>query len=276
MAAIDVAEPGGRRNGLRFSARRRRPVLRGLLGLVAPLALLAAWQGASAAGLVAEQVLPAPALVWQTFRDVVGSGELADNLGYSLFRVATGFVVGAALGLLLGAAMGLSVRAARVFRPTLILIAIIPVVGWLPLLMLLLGIGEALKITIIAKAALTPVVLATMNGFRQVPAAYIDVGRVYRFTRVQVLRRIVLPATILPVFTGLRNGLTTAWVTLVVVEMLASTEGVGYLMVWGRQLFQLDLMLAMMLVIGAIGLAMDRALVAAEAALLRRFGGRAK
>lgn len=274
MAAIDVIAPVARA----AAPRRYRPwrqLGRAAAGFAVPAALLGAWQAARALDLVAEQVLPAPALVWQTLVEVAASGELWDNLSISLARGAVGFVIGAMLGLGLGAAMGLSGRAERMFRPTLILVAIIPVVGWLPLLMLLLGIGEALKITIIAKAAFTPVVLATMNGFRQVPPAYVEVGRVYRFSRWQVLRRIMLPASLLPVFTGLRNGLTTAWVTLVVVEMLASTEGIGYLMVWGRQLFQLDLMLAMMAVIGAIGYVMDRLLVAGEARLQRRFGGRA-
>ncbi|PWR17799.1 ABC transporter permease [Zavarzinia compransoris] len=272
MAAVDVTLPA--LPGAPARRARWRGLGRAAAGLAVPLLLLGAWQAAHAYGLVAEQVLPAPALVWQTLLEVAGSGELSDNLSISLFRVALGFVIGAAIGLALGAVMGLSPRVERVFRPTLILIAIIPVVGWLPLLMLLLGIGEALKITIIAKAAFTPVVLATMNGFRQVPEAYFEVGRVYRLSRRQVLRRIVLPAALLPVFTGLRNGLTTAWVTLVVVEMLASTEGIGYLMVWGRQLFQLDLMLAMMAVIGIIGYVMDRVLVTAEAGLQRRFGGR--
>lgn len=274
MAAIDVIAPEVRAPALR-RYRPWRQLGRAALGFAVPVGLLGAWQAARALNLVAEQVLPAPDLVWQTLVEVTGSGELWDNLSISLVRVAVGFAIGATLGLGLGAAMGLSGRAERVFRPTLILVAIIPVVGWLPLLMLLLGIGEALKITIIAKAAFTPVVLATMNGFRQVPPAYIEVGRVYRFSRWQVLRRIMLPASLLPVFTGLRNGLTTAWVTLVVVEMLASTEGIGYLMVWGRQLFQLDLMLAMMAVIGAIGYVMDRILVGGEARLQRRFGGRA-
>lgn len=273
MAAIDLTGPALRAAGA--APTRRVPGLgRAAAGLIAPLLLLGLWQAARSFDLVAEQVLPAPALVWQTLTDVIASGELSENLSISLLRVATGFIIGATLGLLLGSAMGLSGRVERVFRPSLILIAIIPVVGWLPLLMLLLGIGEALKITVIAKAAFTPVVLATMNGFRHVPRAYFEVGRVYRLNRWQVLRRIMLPATLLPVFTGLRNGLTTAWVTLVVVEMLASTEGVGYLMVWGRQLFQLDLMLAMMVVIGAIGYVMDRLLVTAEARLQRRFGGR--
>lgn len=276
MASIEIASPRAGRLSRPGFVRQRTGWGQSLSGLLVPAALLLLWHGVRVFDLVAEQVLPAPTLVWQTFLDLVATGELGENLGISLFRVGAGFTIGAALGLLLGAAMGLSGRTERIIRPSFILIAIIPVVGWLPLLMMLLGIGEALKITIIAKAAFTPVVLATLNGFRQVPPAYLEVGRVYRLTRGQVLRRIVLPATILPIFTGLRNGLTTAWVTLVVVEMLASTEGVGYLMVWGRQLFQLDLMLAMMAVIGAIGYGMDRVLVTVEARLLRRFGGRTK
>ncbi|MEN3953307.1 ABC transporter permease [Iodidimonas sp. SYSU 1G8] len=275
------------RAGLGLGSRARTPLVpanwsfpfgkaKGLVGLIVPALLLWTWHAASSRGLVAPQVLPAPAMVIETFLDLIDSGELAGNLWISFQRVAYGFGIGASAGLLTGIAMGLSQRTERWLRPSFLLLGIIPVIGWLPLLMMLLGIGEALKIVVIAKAALLPVALHTMNGIASVPNTYREVGRVYGFSPWQTLRRIVLPSTILPIFTGLRIGLTTAWISLVVVEMLASTEGVGYLLVWGRQLFQLDLMIAMMAVIGFIGFAMDKGLVLSEAALVKRFGGRSR
>jgi sulfonate transport system permease protein len=246
------------------------------LGIVVPLALLALWGAATNWHWVPSQILPTPMAVLQSFAHLVATGDLQANLLVSLMRVAVGFGLGAVAGVALGAVMGLFPAADRFLRPTFLIISQVPVLGWLPFLMMVLGIGEALKIVIIAKAALTPVTLNTLNGFRAVPKGYLEVGEVYGFGPGQRLRKIMLPAALPPVCTGLRYGLTHAWLALVVVELLASTEGVGYLMVWGRQLFQLDVMMAMIVVIGVVGFAMDKILALAEAALMRRHGGAAR
>jgi sulfonate transport system permease protein len=141
--------------------------------------------------------------------------------------------------------------------------------GWIPLLMLLVGIDETLKVLVIAKAALVPVTLNTRAGIRAVPPAYLEVARAFRFNRRQLLRKVVLPAAVPPIFAGVRYGLTQAWLALVAVELLASSEGLGYLLVWGRQMFWLDTVIVAMLVIGAVGFIMDRALRAVETRLQR-------
>jgi sulfonate transport system permease protein len=95
------------------------------------------------------------------------------------------------------------------------------------------------------------------------------VGALFRFSRWQLLRKVVLPAAVPPIFTGLRYGLTHAWNALVAVELLASAEGLGYLLVWGRQMFWLDTMMAAMLIIGIVGFTLDRIMGAVEARLQR-------
>jgi len=246
-----------------------------LLGALTPLALLALWAASSRAGLVPQLILPAPATVYESFIALVQSGELFTNLSISVQRVAFGFAAGAGLGLVFGASMGLSPRIERFLRPTFLAIAQIPVLAWIPFLMIIFGIGEALKIVIIAKAALIPATLNTLDGFRNIPRGYLEVGRIYKLNKLQILRSIMLPGALLPVFTGLRYGLTHAWQSLVVVELLASTEGLGYQMVMARQLFQLDVMIATMIVIGIIGFALDKILAQAETSLGRRYGAAA-
>ena len=159
------------------------------------------------------------------------------------------------------------------FLATFLAIAQIPILAWLPFFMLLLGIGEALKIVLVAKAVFTPVTLGTCAGIRAVPERYLELARVLGLSRARTLRNVVLPAALPQLFSGFRYGLTHAWLSLVAVELLASFEGVGYLMVYSRQLFQLDVMVAVMLVIALIGLLLDRALAFGEARLSRRFGG---
>lgn len=234
-----------------------------------PAALLLIWLAASTLHLIPAQILPDPRLVLATFREFIGTGELAYHSAVSLSRVIQGFALGTAIGLPLGVAMGLSDRVRGLVEPLFLAVAQVPPLGWIPLVMLLVGIDEALKVIIIAKAAAIPVAINTTKGIRGVPRTYREVGEVLTFGRWATLWRIVLPASVPTVFTGIRHGLTNAWLALVAVELLASSEGLGYLMVWGRQLFQLDLVIMAMIVVGLIGFALDWGLGLIERRLQR-------
>jgi sulfonate transport system permease protein len=239
------------------------------VGWIVPAVLLTLWAIASRRVWVAPQILPAPGTVWQTLLEQARSGDLFINFGISLGRVAVGFTLGCVIGLALGIAMGLSRRVEDYLSPTFNAISQVPVLGWLPLAMMVLGIGESLKFVIIAHASLVPVAINTLKGIRSVPRSYIDVARAFQFSKRQLLRKVVFPATVPSIFVGLRYGLTQAWLSLVTVELLASSEGLGFLIVWGRQLFQLDLVLAAIIVVGVVGLLLDRGLARIEKRLLR-------
>jgi sulfonate transport system permease protein len=129
-----------------------------------------------------------------------------------------------------------------------------------PLLIIFAGIDEALKISAISIAVVVPVTINTLKGIANIPRPLLEVSRVYRFSPLQVLWRVVLPAAAPSLFTGLRQAVMQAWLSLVFVELLASSEGIGYLIVWGRQLSQPDLVVAGMVVIGAVGVLLDLAL----------------
>lgn len=236
---------------------------------VFPATMLTLWWWGTTAGWLPAQILPKPGEVLNALIEMIRSGELGAHAGISLLRVAYGFAVGAALGLVLGLAMGVSQTVDDYVAPLFTAIAQVPALAWIPLAMLLFGIGEALKIVVIAKATLVPVVMNTRAGVRQVPHSLVEVGETFRFSSWQTLRLVVLPGAVPPVFTGLRYGLTHAWIALVSVELLASSEGLGYLLVWGRQMFWLDTVLMAMLVIGVIGFATDKALAMVERRLQR-------
>lgn len=252
----------------RFIYSRLEPIL-------LPLFLLGLWWLGAEQGWISPQVLPPPQFVGETLRDLATSGDLWLHTAASLQRVVVGFAAGTLLGLLLGTAMGLSKSVEAYVLPTFNALVQIPVLGWLPFVLLLVGIGEPLKYILIAKAALVPVALGTLQGFRQSPPALREVGRVYGYTRRQEVLEIVLPTAVPTLFTGIRLGFTKAWLSLVVVELVASSEGLGYLIVYGRQLFQLDLVMAAVIVVGAIGYAIDRLLDVAERRLIggHRAGG---
>jgi sulfonate transport system permease protein len=239
------------------------------IALLFPLALLALWSVSARFGWLPPQILPSPAEVWAALLDLTRSGDLARNTSISLLRVVEGFAAGSFLGLLLGIAMGLSPKIEDYVKPLFTAFAQVPTLGWIPFLMLLVGIGEPLKVLVIAKATFVPVALNTLAGIRAVPPIYAEVGALFRFSRWQLLQKVVLPAAVPPIFTGLRYGLTHAWNALVAVELLASAEGLGYLLVWGRQMFWLDTMMGAMLVIGIVGFALDRIMATLEARLQR-------
>lgn len=251
-------------------ARNFLQVLRSdsVLALIFPTCLLIAWFSSISYQWLPEQILPSPGQVASTFSEVIHSGELLMHTLISLQRVIWGFLLGALLGVALGVLMGLSRLAEDYIFPTFKLFAQVPSLAWLPLLMMLVGLEEALKIILIAKSAFVPIALNTFNGLRAVPNKYIEVARVYEFSRVQLLTRVVIPAAFPPMWNGIRYGLTHAWLALVGVELLASTEGLGYLIVWGRQLFQLDLVFVAIVVVGSIGYVLDKGLNAIEIRVL--------
>ena len=254
---------------LRWPTTARARTLAFLLALPFPAALLLIWWLASHYAWVPPQTLPAPATVGATFLDLYQSGDLANNLRISFQRLAEGFALGVAIGLPLGAAMGFSPLFRDYVYPIFKAFAQIPALGWLPLLMILVGIDEALKVILIAKATMVPVALSTLKGIENVPNRYIEVARVFRFTRWQLIRRVVFPAAFPPIWGGIRYGLTHAWLALVAVELLASSEGLGFLIVYGRQLYQMDVVLAAVIVVGAVGFSLDKILALIEARLLR-------
>ncbi|MHB0818017.1 ABC transporter permease [Stutzerimonas stutzeri] len=239
------------------------------VALLLPLALLLLWHNAVSRQWVSALILPPPELVLRTFLDLTRSGDLWFELSISLQRVLIGSLLGGLIGLALGLLMGLSRQVEAYLWPLFQAIAQVPVLGWIPLLMMLVGIDETLKYLVIAKAVLVPMTINTFAGIRNIPQSYLEVAQVYRFNLLQRLRRVILPAALPSIFTGLRFALTKGWIALVTVELLASSEGIGYLMVDGRQMFQLDLVIVAMLVIGLVGLLLDKGLALIETRLQR-------
>jgi len=271
--AITLTTDGTRQGSAAQAAPRRYERLRAVAWHIAPwllpALLFALWTAGCERGWIPPQILPPPQRVYETFLDLARSGDLASNTLISLQRVLIGFGVGTVLGFLIGSALGLSRTLEAYVLPSFNALVQIPVLGWLPFLLLLVGVGEPLKYILIAHAALVPVTLSTLQGFRQTPVALEEVARVFAYNRWQRIAYVVLPAAVPTLATGVRLAFTKAWLALVVVELVASSEGLGYLIVYGRQLFQLDLVMASVVVVGAIGLTINRLLDALEARLRR-------
>ncbi|RTL53148.1 MAG: ABC transporter permease [Rhodocyclaceae bacterium] len=241
------------------------PALRRLaIGMVFPLLLLALWKVATVHVWLPPQLLPDPAFVWESLKEMAASGELLGQALVSLKRVLWSMLLGGGSGLALGFAMGLSPRAKAYLYPSFSLLSQFPVIGWSPLMIIFFGIDEALKIATITVAVIVPFAVATYKGIQNVPVKLMEVGRIYGFSFRQTLWHIALPAALPAILGGVRQGGMQAWLALVFVELLASSEGLGYLLVYSRNLMQLDVVMVCMAAIGLIGLLFDLALTRLE------------
>lgn len=243
-------------------------LLRVFQSLILPLTVLTAWWITSAYEVLPANILPSPIAVVQTAHDLWVSGEISSNVGISLWRVVRGGAIGLTVGLALGLALGFSPAVDSWIGPLFRTIAQIPSIALIPLLMMLLGIDDKLKLFIMAKACVIPLALVTADGIRNISKTYLEVGAVLRLRRWTLIRRIVLPGALPSIFVGIRQGLAGVWVSLVAVEVLASAEGIGYLMTWGRLIFQLDVVLVCVAIIGLVGFILDFSLRKIEARLL--------
>lgn len=238
-----------------------------VLGLILPALLYGLWWTAADRHWIAEQILPSPAFVWESLGIVWDSGELLGHVGHSARRAALSLLIGGGIGLVLGFGMGLSERVKAYVFPTFNALSQLPVLGWIPLLIIFIGIEEGLKLSAISIAVVVPVALSALNGIANIPAALLEVGRVYRFSAWQTLTRIVLPATTPALFTGLRQGVMQAWLTTIFVELLSSSEGLGFFMSYSRSLSQIDMVIVSMFAIGVLGIVIELALRLIESRL---------
>jgi sulfonate transport system permease protein len=186
----------------------------------------------------------------------------------STARVAIGFGIGAALALAIGALVGLSRRAESLLDPSFQALRAIPSLAWVPLLLLWLGIDEAPKIVLIAIGAFFPVYLGVASGFRGVDRKLVEVGRLFGFSPLVLVRRVLLPAALPSVLTGLRNGLGLAWMFMVAAELIAASNGLGYLLTDGRETGRADIVLAAIALLALLGKLSDGAMRALERRLL--------
>ena len=230
------------------------------IGAVIPLGVLALWSLAVALHLMRPQILPSPIAVWQAGIDLLRGGDLLAALAVSLQRVVLGLLIGGSLGMIAGIAMGRSRTLDAYFGPILRAICQIPTIAWLPVFMLIFGIGEELKLAIIAKATFLPLLLNSFAGMRTAPQRFHEVADVLELDAWQRLRLVTIPAALPLIIAGLRLALSNAWHVLIVVEMLASAAGIGHLMAWSRTLFQLDVVFVTIAVIGVTGWSMDAAM----------------
>ncbi|MFZ4859055.1 MAG: ABC transporter permease [Desulfuromonadaceae bacterium] len=240
-----------------------------LLPLFVPVVLLVIWELLSRKGMIKPTILPPPSDIWLVFFEMIKSGELLNHLAVSLWRVIKGFSTGAVLGLITGVLIGLSPRIERALVLITGLLRPIPIIAWVPVLILWMGIDEASKITVIAIGSFWPVLLNVVHGIRNTDKKYVEVATIFEKSRWTLLTKVVLPSALPSIFTGIRIGIGIAWMSVVGAELIAASAGVGYMIMYARELSQADVMLVGVISIGITGLFIDYVIRTLETRLLK-------
>jgi NitT/TauT family transport system permease protein len=236
-----------------------------ITGLVHFWHALVVWTGS--------QVFPSPLEVLAGLGELARKGVLASYIGDSLWRVGCGYLVALALGIPLGLTLGWYPAAAAAVNPVIQVLRPISALAWIPIAIVLFGVTNLATIFLIFLASFFPIVVATMNGVRNVPMMYLSAGRNFGLSAPALFARVILPAALPRVLTGLRVALGVAWLVVVAAEMLAVDSGLGYLVIDSRTAGKrYDLVVAAMLLIGLIGLALNSLVRLIERARAVRWG----
>jgi len=252
--------------------QRSSPLLRfarPAFGLFLPLLLALGWEFAVRAGWSSGRLVPPPSVIYATFKELAASGELQRHTLATLARVAAGFGFGVAAGTIAGATTGYSTLMRRLLDPTLQGLRAIPSIAWVPLFILWLGIFEASKVTLIAVGVFFPVYLGVMGAVMSVDRKIVEVGRAFRLTGRQMVRRILLPAVLPSYITALRSGLGLGWMFVVAAEFMGASEGLGYLLIDGQQLGKPAEIVTAIVAFAVIGKVTDWLIVGISAPFLR-------
>ena len=240
------------------AARAKRQFLSSFLErAVSPLILLAAWELAARTGLLPERVLAAPSQILATMAELTLSGEIGSNVLVSLRRVLIGLAISLSLGTALALVAGLSRRGEVVVDSPMQMARTLPFLGLVPLFILWFGIGEFTKIALIAFATTFPMYLTLYSGIRGIDSRLVEAARLFGLSYPQLIVHVILPGALPSFLVGLRYSLGVSWLSLVAVEQINATAGLGYLINNARDFMRTDIIVVCLLVYSLLGLATD-------------------
>lgn len=225
--------------------------------VLGPVLVLVLWYIASSLNWISPAKLPGPAIVLDSFAELATSGVLASDLLMSLQRAMIGLSLGVSLGFVLAVIAGLSRVGDALIDGNVQVKRAIPNLALIPLFIIWLGIGETMKVMVIALGVMVPIYINTHAALRGIDRRYVELGQTVALSKRRFIRDIVIPASLPGFFTGLRLGVTGAWTALVVVETINATSGIGYMISQARTYGQTEVVLVGLIVYGVLGFSSD-------------------
>ncbi|SDO33747.1 ABC transporter permease [Alkalicoccus daliensis] len=226
--------------------------------LIAFITVILLWQGIIWIGDYPEALLPSPIMVFWGLVSIIQDGTLINHITISLFRFFSGYLSAVVIAVVLGLLLARSRHVWRVVDPIVQVLRPVAPVAWSPFIVLWFGIGNMPAIVIIFIAAFFPVLLSTVSAVKKIDPTYLKLAENLELSRSSLLWKIIFPASFPYIANGLHIAVGTAWIFLVAGEMIGAQSGLGYLIVDSRNALDLDLVLAGIIVIGVLGLLLDK------------------
>lgn len=253
---------------------RRLRVPRSIERLAGVALLVIVWEIAARAGWLASDVLAGPSTVLTAGSDLVRDGTLPEALWASLQRVLWGAALGIPIGAGLALVAGLSRLGDDLLDATVQMLRFVPIIALQPLLIVWLGVGETVKVTLIVLGIAFPIYVNTSAAIRAVDPRYLELAATVGLGRWERVRRVVLPSALSGFLVGLRLASAIAWLVLVFAEQINASRGIGYLILRAQTLFQTDVIVVGLVTYAVLGLLSDSGVRALERRLLRWAPGR--
>lgn len=231
-----------------------------LLPFIVLISVLLLWVFISYTNLFPAYALPSPGSVLRSFKEELLAGRLINDIIASLWRVAVGFVISATLGVPVGLWLGQHLYARQAFVPMLNFFRFLSPLAWIPFAILWFHIGDKPAVFLIFMATFFPLVLATMSAVATIPSIYFRVAKDYNYKGIELLTKVTFPAVLPQVITALRVSYGISWVVIVAAEMVGCQDGLGYGIWEARNGLRLDSAVCYMIVIGLLGMGIDRLL----------------
>lgn len=228
---------------------------RSLLPIIVFLVL---WEGVARLGIVSSQLFPPFSTVMAEFYYLSVDGTLGMNLLSSLLRVLAGFILGTVAGIMVGIIMGWKDACNNALHPLVSMLYPIPALGWLPLLMLWIGINELLPIMLIFICSFFPLLYNTVSGIKNVNEKYVQAARILGASDMRILATVVVPLAVPSIFTGLRLEAGMAWRVIIAAEMVAIPTGIGALMIRAESLLRIDIIIVCLIVLAVMCFIFER------------------
>ena len=249
-------------------SRRYAELVQRILPFIFVAAALALWEAAARSGLWSPLLFPSLVKIFQQLVFFFSSPLLLTEAWTSLTRALGGFALAAVSGILLGIVMGRSLLVAAILDPLFSGTYAVPKLALFPIFIFVFGIGSLSKVALVFLECLYPIVIMTYHGARDVNRALLWSAQNMGASRATLLRRVVIPATTPYIFAGFRVAVPVAMIVVVITEMVSSADGLGYQVIYALSSLRTDRMLAVVVVIAALGYLLDKAVVLARDRLI--------
>ncbi|WP_109273635.1 ABC transporter permease [Clostridioides difficile] len=219
--------------------------------------ILLLWKITNYLGIWSDYILPSPEKVYSTFLNMISDGSIFLNVYASMKRVLIGFAISTAIGVPLGIFFGIYSGVYEYFKSLINFLRNTPPLALIPMLILWFGIGEESKIIIIVLASFFPIFTSTLKGIKNCDSKLIEVGRVFEFSKLQIIFKIIIPNAILDIAVGLKLALGYSFRAIIGAELVAASSGLGYLISDGKEMSRTDVVIVGIIVIGLLGIITD-------------------